>query len=143
MDDWEIEVDNGEFATRIISVSDEKRLEERRMQEESDNALTEELFSSGKQLPTRELPTRELPTQQLPTQQLPTIQKSAKLPSKKKYQTQESSKNPRLPVIPTPPPKKELSKSQKKRMEAELFGDSLYLTPEELAGCEFEEEYYK
>lgn len=128
MDDWEIEVDNGEFATRIISVSDEKRLEERRMQEESDNALTEELFSSGKQLPTRELPT---------------IQKSTKLPSKKKYQTQESSKNPRLPVIPTPPPKKELSKSQKKRMEAELFGDSLYLTPEELAGCEFEEEYYK
>lgn len=135
MDDWEIEVDNGEFATRIISVSDEKRLEERRMQEESDNALTEELFSSGKQMQAH--------AQQLPTRELPTIQKSAKLPSKKKSQTQESSKNPRLPVIPTPPPKKELSKSQKKRMEAELYGDSLYLTPEEIAGCEFEEEYYK
>lgn len=140
MDDWEIDVDNGEFATRILSVSDEKRLEERRMQEESDNALTEELFSSGKQMQAH---TRELPTRELPTQQLQTIQKSAKLPSKKKSQTQESSKNPRLPVIPTPPPKKELSKSQKKRMEAELYGDSLYLTPEEIAGCEFEEEYYK
>lgn len=140
MDDWEIDVDNGEFATRILSVSDEKRLEERRMQEELDNALTEELFSSGKQMQAH---TRELPTRELPTQQLQTIQKSAKLPSKKKSQTQESSKNPRLPVIPTPPPKKELSKSQKKRMEAELYGDSLYLTPEEIAGCEFEEEYYK
>jgi hypothetical protein len=135
MDDWEIDVDNGEFATRILSVSDEKRLEERRMQEESDNALTEELFSSGKQMQAH--------AQQLPTRELQTIQKSAKLPSKKKSQTQESSKNPRLPVIPTPPPKKELSKSQKKRMEAELYGDSLYLTPEEIAGCEFEEEYYK
>jgi G:T/U-mismatch repair DNA glycosylase len=124
MDDWEIEVDNGQIEARILL---EKRLEERRMQEESDNALTEDLFATDemkKQI-------RELPTQQLQT--------SKKPQPKKKFQPQTT----RLPVIPQSLPKKELSKSQKKRMEAELFGDSLYLTPEELAGCEFEEEYYK
>ena len=130
MDDWEIEVDNGQIEARILL---EKRLEERRMQEESDNALTEDLFATDemkKQI-------RELPTQPLQT--------SKKPQPKKKFQPQ-TTRLPqitRLPVIPQSLPKKELSKSQKKRMETELFGDSLYLTPEELAGCEFEEEYYK
>ena len=146
-DDWEFEVDNGQIESiteRMHSLAAaearEKRLEERRMQEESDRALTEDLFAQGTSMFLHGTQGTQ------GTQGLPNI------PSPPKTQASNSTvKNPspkklkmtvKLPALKKPERSDKISKAKQKYIEAELFGDSTYLTQDELIGCEYEDEYY-
>ena len=133
-DDWEFEVDNGHvesIAERMSAIaaaeSREKILTERRKQEESDLALTEDLFAEGRAI-------------------LPTVQPVS--PSKKQIASKNESPRKIKVSVKLPPLKKptrntdKISKTKQKYIEAELFGESTYLTQDEIIGCEYEDEYY-
>jgi len=140
-DDWEFEIDNGQIEsltdrmnTIAAAEAREKRLEERRLQEEADRALTEDLFAEGRTFGVSVLP-------------------SVQMPSPPKKQDQDNIKNPspkkmkmtvKLPALTLKKPERteKVSKAKQKYIEAELFGDSTYLTQDELIACEYEDEYY-
>jgi hypothetical protein len=134
-DDWEFEIDNGQvesIAERISAIAAaearEKMLVERRKQEESDRALTEDLFAEGRTILPTVQPSTPPKKQNAPKNETPKKTKvSVKLPPLKK---------------PTRNTTEQISKSKQKYIEAELFGDSTYLTQDEIIGCEYEEEYY-
>jgi hypothetical protein len=139
-DDWEFELDNGQIesiADRISSIaaaeSREKRLEERRLQEEADRALTEDLFAEGRSFGSSILPQVSSP----PKKQ---IQDTANNKPPKKIKL--TVKLPELTLKKPDRPPNKISKAKQKYIEAELFGDSTYLTQDEIIGCEYEEEYY-
>lgn len=140
-DDWEFEIDNGQIESlmdRMNSIAAaearEKRLEERRLQEESDRALTEDLFAEG-----RAFGISVLPSVQMPSPPKKQDQYNIKNPSPKKMKM-----TVKLPALTLKKPERteKVSKAKQKYIEAELFGDSTYLTQDELIGCEYEDEYY-
>jgi hypothetical protein len=140
-DDWEFEIDNGQIESltdRMNSIaaaeSREKRLEERRLQEEADRALTEDLFAEG-----RTFGVSVLPSVQMPSPPKKQDQYNIKNPSPKKMKM-----TVKLPALTLKKPERteKVSKAKQKYIEAELFGDSTYLTQDELIGCEYEDEYY-
>jgi hypothetical protein len=140
-DDWEFEIDNGQIESltdRMNSIAAaearEKRLEERRLQEEADRALTEDLFAEG-----RTFGTSVLPSVQMPSPPKKQDQHNIKNPSPKKMKM--TVKLPAL-TLKKPERSEKVSKAKQKYIEAELFGDSTYLTQDELIGCEYEDEYY-
>lgn len=140
-DDWEFEIDNGQIESlmdRMNSIAAaearEKRLEERRLQEEADRALTEDLFAEG-----RTFGISVLPSVQMPSPPKKQDQYNIKNPSPKKMKM-----TVKLPALTLKKPERteKVSKAKQKYIEAELFGDSTYLTQDELIGCEYEDEYY-
>lgn len=140
-DDWEFEIDNGQIESltdRMNSIAAaearEKRLEERRLQEEADRALTEDLFAEG-----RTFGVSVLPSVQMPSPPKKQDQYNIKNPSPKKMKM-----TVKLPALTLKKPERteKVSKAKQKYIEAELFGDSTYLTQDELIGCEYEDEYY-
>ena len=140
-DDWEFEIDNGQIESltdRMNSIAAaearEKRLEERRLQEEADRALTEDLFAEG-----RTFGVSVLPNVQTPSPPKKQDQYNIKNPSPKKMKM-----TVKLPALTLKKPERteKVSKAKQKYIEAELFGDSTYLTQDELIGCEYEDEYY-
>jgi hypothetical protein len=112
----------------------EKRLEERRLQEEADRALTEDLFAEG-----RTFGVSVLPSVQMPSPPKKQDQYNIKNPSPKKMKM-----TVKLPALTLKKPERteKVSKAKQKYIEAELFGDSTYLTQDELIGCEYEDEDY-
>jgi hypothetical protein len=140
-DDWEFEIDNGQIEsltdrmnTIAAAEAREKRLEERRLQEEADRALTEDLFAEG-----RTFGISVLPSVQMPSPPKKQDQYNIKNPSPKKMKM-----TVKLPALTLKKPERteKVSKAKQKYIEAELFGDSTYLTQDELIGCEYEDEYY-
>jgi hypothetical protein len=140
-DDWEFEIDNGQIEsltdrmnTIAAAEAREKRLEERRLQEEADRALTEDLFAEG-----RTFGVSVLPSVQMPSPPKKQDQYNIKNPSPKKMKM-----TVKLPALTLKKPERteKVSKAKQKYIEAELFGDSTYLTQDELIGCEYEDEYY-
>jgi hypothetical protein len=140
-DDWEFEIDNGQIEsltdrmnTIAAAEAREKRLEERRLQEEADRALTEDLFAEG-----RTFGVSVLPSVQMPSPPKKQDQYNIKNPSPKKMKM-----TVKLPALTLKKPERteKVSKAKQKYIEAELFGDSTYLTQDELIGCEYEDEDY-